>query len=82
MSCFDCAGRGKTTHAVAACVDCGAALCGEHAHVAARWLTRTMALHRSVAVQPPARTIYCGICYAAHDARGDIAAEPPPLLRS
>ena len=40
----------------------------DHAHVTARWLTRTMVINRVVAVEPPARTIRCGVCQAARDA--------------
>ena len=80
MNCFDCAARGLPTQAVAVCADCGAGLCPDHAHVAARWLTRTLAVNRTVAIQPPARTIYCGICQAAHDARGDITAADRALI--
>jgi hypothetical protein len=68
MNCFDCAARGQATEVVAVCAGCGAAVCFEHAHVTARWLTTTMTLLRVVAVEPPARTIRCGICQAAHDA--------------
>ena len=68
MSCFDCAARGEAADAVAVCADCGAAVCYEHAHVTAHWLTETMPINRVVAVEPPARTVRCGICRAAHDA--------------
>ncbi len=68
MNCFDCSAFGQPADAVAICTDCGAALCHEHAHVTARWLTATMPINRIVAVEPPARTIRCGICQAAHDA--------------
>ena len=68
MNCFDCAALGDHVDAVAICADCGAAVCHDHAHVTARWLTRTMAINRVVAVEPPARTIRCGVCQAARDA--------------
>ena len=68
MNCFDCAALGDHADAVAICADCGAAVCHDHAHVTARWLTRTMVINRVVAVEPPARTIRCGICQAARDA--------------
>ena len=68
MNCFDCAALGRPADAVAICADCGAAVCPEHAHVTARWLTRTMIINRVVAVEPPARTIRCGVCQAARDA--------------
>jgi len=68
MRCFDCAARGRTTDAAAVCADCGAAVCYEHAHVTAHWLTAAMLINRIVAVEPPARIIRCGICQAAHDA--------------
>ena len=68
MNCYDCAAHGHTTPAVAICADCGAATCPSHAHLTPRWLTRTMVINRTVAVEPPARTIRCGICQAARDA--------------
>ena len=68
MNCFDCAALGDQAAAVAVCADCGAAVCHDHAHVTARWLTRTMVINRVVAVEPPARTIRCGVCQAARDA--------------
>ena len=68
MNCFDCVGLGHTTAAVAVCVDCGAAVCYAHAYVAARWLTRTAVINRTVVVEPPARTIRCSLCQQAHDA--------------
>jgi hypothetical protein len=43
------------------------AVCADHAHVTARWLTRTMVINRVVAVEPP-RTIRCAVCQAARDA--------------
>ena len=74
MNCFDCAALGDHVDAVAICADCGAAVCHDHAHVTARWLTRTMVINRVVAVEPPARTIRCGICQAARDAAPSYAA--------
>ena len=68
MNCFDCAALGGPAAAVAICADCGAAVCADHAHVTARWLTRTMVINRVVAVEPPARTIRCAVCQAARDA--------------
>jgi len=68
VKCFDCAALGQQAGAVAICAGCGAAVCHDHAHVTARWLTRTMVINRVVAVEPPARTIRCGICRAACDA--------------
>ncbi len=68
MNCFDCAALGGHVDAVAICTDCGAAVCHDHAHVTARWLTRTMVINRVVAVEPPARSIRCGVCQAARDA--------------
>ena len=65
MNCFDCAALGRSVTAVAVCAGCGAAVCLDHAHVTARWLTRTMAINRTVAVEPPARAIHCAICQAA-----------------
>ncbi|MFI5063603.1 MAG: DUF2180 family protein [Streptosporangiales bacterium] len=68
MNCFDCAALGEAAAAVAICADCGAAVCARHVHVTPRWLTRTMVINRVVAVEPPARTIRCGVCQAARDA--------------
>jgi hypothetical protein len=67
VNCFDCAGRGHPAEAVAVCVGCGAGVCRDHACVAARWET-TAALNHMVTVEPPARTIRCGLCQQAHDA--------------
>jgi hypothetical protein len=74
VNCFDCAALGDTTPAVAICADCGAAICAAHAHVGPRWLTRTMVINRVVTVEPPARTIRCGVCQAAAAAPGEIYA--------
>ena len=68
MNCFDCAALGQPAAAVAVCAHCGAAVCYDHAHVTARWLTRTLVINRVVAIEPPARTICCGVCQAARDA--------------
>lgn len=76
MNCFDCAAHGRSETAVALCADCGAAVCLDHAHVTARWLTRTMALNRTVAVEPPARTVRCTVCQAARDASPAPAVAP------
>ena len=74
MNCFDCVALGQPADAVAVCADCGAAVCPDHAHVTARWLTRTMLINRIVLVEPPARTIRCGVCQAARDAAPAINA--------
>jgi hypothetical protein len=71
MKCFDCADLGIDCEAVAVCTDCGAGLCIDHAHVARRWLTRTMVINRTVIVEPAARSIYCPTCRAARVALGD-----------
>ena len=71
MNCFDCAALHSAVAAVAVCADCGAALCHEHAHVAIRWLTRMEAINRPVRVEPPARSVRCDMCQAAHDAATD-----------
>jgi hypothetical protein len=68
VNCFDRAALGDRVPAVAICADCGAAVCQQHAHVAPRWLTRTAVINRVVAIEPPARTIRCGVCQAACDA--------------
>jgi hypothetical protein len=71
MNCYDCAALGSITTAVAVCADCGAAVCPDHAHVAPRWLTRTVAINRLVRVEPPGRSVRCGTCKAAHEAATD-----------
>ena len=53
VNCFDCAARGDQVPAVAVCADCGAAVCHDHAHVTARWLTRTAVINRIEAIEPP-----------------------------
>jgi hypothetical protein len=68
VNCFDCAALGDQVPAVAICADCGAGACQRHAHVTPRWLTRTAVINRVVAIEPPARTIRCGVCQAARDA--------------
>lgn len=82
MNCFDCAVYGHTAPAVAVCADCGAGLCGEHAHVEPRWLTRTMAINRVVSVDPPARAVRCGICQAARHAAAGTAGAGREALRA
>ena len=74
MNCFDCAAHGQHADAVAVCADCGAAVCLDHAHVTARWLTRTMVINRVVAVEPPAPS-------AAASARPPATPPPPPATR-
>jgi len=69
MNCFDCAIQDRSAQAVAVCTGCGAAVCLTHAHVTRRWLTTTMAINRTVSVQPPTRTLRCATCQAAHDAQ-------------
>ena len=53
MDCFDWRALGNHVDAVAICADGGAAVCHDHAHVTARWLTRAMLINRVVAVDPP-----------------------------
>ena len=67
MNCFDCAALNITGEAVAVCGECGAGICAAHAHVTPRWLTRTMVINRVVAIEPPARSIRCGVCEAARE---------------
>ena len=81
MNCFDCKGLGVDNEAVAVCSDCGAGICVDHAHVARRWLTRSMVINRTVAVEPSARSIYCGTCHASRVARGDPEAMVGPAPR-
>jgi len=68
MNCFDCAATGLLETAVAVCAGCGAAVCAGHAHVEARWLTRTAVLNRTIVVDTPARTIRCAVCQVAQRA--------------
>jgi hypothetical protein len=80
MNCLDCA----TTHidraAVGTCIDCGAAVCADHAVVRSRHLTRTAVINRQVPVEPAARVFRCRICDAArvaqHDGRLGAIYEP------
>jgi hypothetical protein len=74
VNCYDCAVPGLTSPAVAVCRDCGAAVCADHAHPVTRHLTRTLVINRIVPIEPAARAIYCGPCYTAHRARGDVPA--------
>ncbi|WP_088288380.1 DUF2180 family protein [Kineosporia sp. A_224] len=78
MNCYECAARAMDAPAVAVCVDCGVALCIEHAEVTPRRLTRTGAMNRTVVVGPATRTVRCHLCRAAVDAatapHGPVAA--------
>lgn len=62
MNCLDCGSTGV----VSVCADCGAAVCRDHAIVAAVQLTRTEAINQVVAVQPAARRVRCPVCNEAH----------------
>ncbi len=73
MNCYDCATRAMTTTAVALCVDCGVALCIEHADVTPRRLTRRGAMNRTIPVEPAARTVRCRLCQAAVDATSGLS---------
>ena len=76
MNCFDCTTETPpitARPAVAVCVLCGAGVCGDHATVTTHHLTRVELVNRNVAVEPPARRIYCHTCAAAVDAQ----AHPP-----
>lgn len=77
MNCYDCATAGDHHPAVAVCVDCGAAVCVEHAVPVRHWLTRTQTIMRVERVGPPARLIRCEPCHVAHVARGDVAGPRP-----
>lgn len=75
MNCYDCLTTdGLHREAAAVCVDCGAAVCTEHAVTARHSLTCTPAIQRVLRVGSAARIIRCGTCHAAHTARGDVAA--------
>ena len=68
MKCFDRAALGDAADAVAVCIECGAGVRLDDAHVTPRWLTRIAVINRTVRVEPPARSIRCGLCQPAHDA--------------
>lgn len=68
MNCFDCAAIGHTAPAVAVCVDCGAGMCADHAHLTPHWLTRSAVINRVEVVEPPARVLRCSVCQTAQDA--------------
>ncbi len=71
MNCLDSA-TGSSSVARAAigiCVVCGAGVCSDHATVTAHHLTHVELVNRTVAVEPPARHIYCHTCAAAIDAQ-------------
>ena len=83
MNCFDCASLGRRTDAIAACTDCGAGICHDHAHVTARWLYRTGTINRLVRVEPPTRTIRCSLCQQAADAaNGQVSSRQKHPARS
>jgi hypothetical protein len=77
MNCLDCAGTQRAVAAVGICHDCGAGVCADHAQVAPRWLTRTAAINRTFAVEPPARVVRCAVCEVAQR-----AASSHPASRS
>jgi hypothetical protein len=76
VNCYDCALRAMSTSAVAVCVDCGVAVCVEHAGVTPRRVTRTVAMNRTVAVGPVTRTVRCHPCQAAVDAVSGPRVQP------
>lgn len=83
MNCFECA-TSTPAHAesgIAICAICGAAMCAEHATVVAHHLTRIEIINRPVAVEPPARHIYCPTCAAAVAARANPPHHPIRLHR-
>lgn len=71
MNCLDCANTHIDRAAVGTCVDCGAAICADHAVVRARHLTRTAVINRQVPVEPAARVFRCRICDTARVAQHD-----------
>ena len=71
MNCLDCAADGVERPADAICHDCGAGVCLEHLAITDHVLTVPGMMARPIPVDPPARTIRCLVCEAAHDAQHD-----------
>ncbi|MET9240905.1 DUF2180 family protein [Nonomuraea sp. NPDC003709] len=71
MNCLDClTGQHLDVLAVGVCVDCGAAMCLEHAYIEVVHRTTVVPLNRVVQVEPPARLLTCMTCAAARQAAG------------
>jgi hypothetical protein len=67
VNCLDCHDDDRlAAPAVAACADCGAGACRDHAAVRPRPVHRVGAMGRLDRVDPPARTVRCRTCDAAH----------------
>jgi hypothetical protein len=70
VNCLDCALDGGSVHAVAIRVDCGTAICPDHAVIHERVLVRTGVLLREEPVVPAARVVHCATCASARSAQG------------
>jgi hypothetical protein len=69
MNCFDCADiNPPAPAAVGVCHSCGAGVCKDHAIVLDHYLTRTEPIDQVITIEPPARLIWCGVCFAANNA--------------
>ncbi len=68
MNCFDCSARGSSNSGSGRLRRLRRRRLSDHAHIAPSWLTRTAVINRIVTVEPPARSLRCGLCQAAHDA--------------
>lgn len=63
MYCFDCVQEGLREPAVAVCVDCGAAACGDHVKWVAASLQRVVGMGGSSSYDT--RRLQCAACWAA-----------------
>lgn len=79
MNCLDCLADFRVqTAAVAVCVGCGAAVCGDHARIREHTITRAVPGGMgflAVPVAPRTRRVRCLPCDAAHR-NGDPEHEP------
>jgi hypothetical protein len=77
VNCLDCHDTlVLVVPAVAVCTDCGAGVCREHAAVRPRRAIRIGTMGREEPVDPPARTVRCLACDAAHQATQNTPAAP------
>ena len=67
MNCLDCYDDDQlVAPAVAACFDCGAGTCRTHAVIRPRTVNHVGVMGRLDPIDPPARTVRCRTCDAAH----------------